>query len=47
MRMDPGPLATRMELELGMFSEALQSPEAAEAFDAFFTKRAPDFSRFS
>jgi enoyl-CoA hydratase/carnithine racemase len=47
LRMDPEPLAARMELELEMFSEALQSPEAAEAFDAFFTKRAPDFSCFS
>ena len=29
------------------FAERLSSPEAKEAFNAFFEKRAPDFSRFS
>ena len=29
-----------------LFVERLGSPEAAEAFSAFFEKRAPDFSSF-
>lgn len=33
--------------EAEAFVERLQSPEAAEAFAAFFEKRAPDFSAFS
>jgi enoyl-CoA hydratase/carnithine racemase len=33
--------------EAEAFLERLQSPEAAEAFTAFFEKRAPDFSTFS
>lgn len=33
--------------EAEAFVERLQSPEAAEAFTAFFEKRAPDFSAFS
>lgn len=33
--------------EAEAFLERLQSPEAAEAFTAFFEKRAPDFSSFS
>jgi enoyl-CoA hydratase/carnithine racemase len=32
--------------EGGVFAERLQSPEAKEAFSAFFQKRKPDFSRF-
>lgn len=32
--------------EAEAFLERLQSPEAAEAFSAFFEKRAPDFSSF-
>lgn len=32
--------------EYVVFAEALRSPEAAEAFQAFFAKRAPDFSKF-
>jgi len=32
--------------EAGIFSARLRSPEAMEAFQAFFQKRAPDFSKF-
>ena len=34
-------------VEGGVFSERLASPEAREAFSAFFQKRKPDFSQFS
>jgi len=37
----------RIEEELGLFSDRLRSPEAAEAFQAFVEKRKPDFSRFN
>jgi enoyl-CoA hydratase/carnithine racemase len=33
--------------ESAIFAERLRSPEAQEAFQAFFQKRKPDFSRFS
>jgi enoyl-CoA hydratase/carnithine racemase len=33
--------------EGGVFAQRLQSPEAKEAFSAFFQKRKPDFSQFS
>ena len=33
--------------EATIFGERLRSPEAQEAFQAFFQKRAPDFSKFS
>jgi enoyl-CoA hydratase/carnithine racemase len=33
--------------EGGVFGERLTSPEAREAFSAFFQKRKPDFSQFS
>jgi enoyl-CoA hydratase/carnithine racemase len=36
-----------MRDEGALFLERLRSPEAAEAFQAFFQRRAPDFSRFS
>lgn len=38
-------LAATMDAELGVFGEQLQGPEAAEALQAFFEKRKPDFSR--
>jgi enoyl-CoA hydratase/carnithine racemase len=36
----------RMQVETGLFQERLSSPEAVEAFTAFFEKRKPDFSPF-
>jgi enoyl-CoA hydratase/carnithine racemase len=36
----------RMREEGRLFQERLSSPEAVEAFTAFFEKRKPDFSRF-
>jgi enoyl-CoA hydratase/carnithine racemase len=33
--------------EAAIFSDRLRSPEAQEAFQAFFQKRKPDFSRFA
>ena len=36
-----------MNEELGHFGERLASPEAAEAFRAFFERRKPDFSKFT
>jgi len=34
-------------IEGELFSQRLRSPEAMEAFQAFFQKRKPDFSKFS
>ncbi len=39
-------MAARMEEEIAIFAQRLQSPEAREAFTAFMQKRAPDFSQF-
>ena len=39
-------VAERMREEGRLFQERLSSPEAVEAFTAFFEKRKPDFSRF-
>ena len=42
----PGSLEEVMRREGAVFRERLESPEATEAFAAFFEKRPPDFSRF-
>jgi enoyl-CoA hydratase/carnithine racemase len=39
-------IESQMLLEREVFRERLQSPEAREAFSAFFERRRPDFSRF-
>lgn len=39
-------VAERMQVEARLFRERLSSPEAVEAFTAFFAKRKPDFSSF-
>ena len=43
---DAAAVTQRMEEELVHFRAQLQSPEAKEAFAAFFEKRAADFSKF-
>jgi enoyl-CoA hydratase/carnithine racemase len=45
MRGDPHEVLTRMDEEIAAFRERLRSPEAAEAFTAFFEKRSPDFRK--
>jgi enoyl-CoA hydratase/carnithine racemase len=35
-----------MRAEAAVFGERLRSPEAKEAFEAFFARRKPDFSKF-
>jgi enoyl-CoA hydratase/carnithine racemase len=35
-----------IKVEAEIFAAKLRSPEAMEAFQAFFQKRAPDFSKF-
>lgn len=42
-----GAIEKAMATESGHFGTLLASPEAKEAFAAFFEKRPPDFSRFS
>ena len=39
-------VAETIEVEAGIFGKRLRSPEAMEAFQAFFQKRKPDFSKF-
>ena len=41
-----GPVVWREWREIAAFAERLGSPEFKEAAQAFFEKRAPDFSRF-
>jgi enoyl-CoA hydratase/carnithine racemase len=41
------PVAQAMREEGAMFAQRLRSPEAREAFTAFFEKRRPDFSKLS
>lgn len=43
---DADAVRARMKVEGETFVAQLQSPEAAEAFGAFFEKRKPDFSKF-
>ena len=43
---EPGVLGAKMEAEIEIFAQRLQSAEAREAFTAFMEKRKPDFSRF-
>ena len=45
MKGDPAALQARIAEEARLFREALASPEAQEAFMAFFEKRAPVFKR--
>jgi len=39
-------IARALQDEAAVFLERLRSPEAQEAFEAFFAKRRPDFSKF-
>jgi len=43
---DTAAYARQIEMESAEFMARLRSPEAKEAFAAFFERRAPDFSRF-
>jgi enoyl-CoA hydratase/carnithine racemase len=45
LRHDPAAVRARIAEEGELFAERLESPEAAEAFAAFFEKRPPNFSR--
>jgi enoyl-CoA hydratase/carnithine racemase len=40
------PISRAMQAEIPAFIQRLRSPEAKEAFEAFFQKRKPDFSKF-
>jgi len=44
---DRATLMAAIKEEATIFGTRLRSPEAQEAFQAFFQKRAPDFSKFS
>ena len=41
-----GEVLETIGVEGALFGARLRSPEAMEAFQAFFQKRAPDFSKF-
>lgn len=45
MKGDPAEIAAKMDEEAAVFRKAITSPEAREAFTAFFEKRAPVFER--
>jgi enoyl-CoA hydratase/carnithine racemase len=45
-RTQQGLISETMRAEADIFRQRLVSPEAKEAFAAFFEKRKPDFSRF-
>ena len=45
MKGDPAAIAARMDEEARIFREAMASPEAREAFSAFFEKRRAVFRR--
>jgi enoyl-CoA hydratase/carnithine racemase len=45
-RAQSSEVIARMETEAEQFSQMLVAPEAREAFQAFFEKRKPDFTRF-
>jgi enoyl-CoA hydratase/carnithine racemase len=45
MRGDPSALSAQIEAESEVFKQCMSSPEAQEAFAAFFEKRPPDFAK--
>lgn len=45
MRGDPAEILARVDAEVAGFRERLRSPEALEAFTAFFEKRPPNFRK--
>jgi enoyl-CoA hydratase/carnithine racemase len=47
LRGDPAELTARIDEESRHFRQRLATPEAKEAFTAFFEKRAPDFAKIT
>ncbi len=45
MRGDPAALSAQIDAESEVFKQCMGSPEAQEAFAAFFEKRPPDFAK--